>query len=206
MAEKNCLSSPRAATRPWPTIVPGGKTIASRASRYPAVLPMICLFFLAACTPKPTPYQPLGKSGGYEETRLQENVYRVSFKANPQTQETTVLDYMYLRSAELTKEAGYSHFLIVQDYGKSQAGSQSRVRMGVGLGFTSGARGSFWGAGAQAPLAPADYGRGIAYHLGVFIIRLLNAEEAAQEPDALEVEFLLKSLNDKLAGEGAPLP
>ncbi len=189
---------------PPPTAAFGGRAVGARFWRCAAALAVLLALFPAACTPKPTPYQPLGESGGYDETRLKENVYRVSFKANPQTPETAVLDYMYLRSAELTQEAGFSHFLIVQDYGKSQLQSRPRVQMGVGLGFTSGAPGSFWGAGAQAPLAPADYGRGIAYHLGVFIIRLLNAEEAAREPDALEVEFLLKSLNEKLAGERGP--
>lgn len=175
----------------------------------PRLLPSLLLAALlavlgAACTPKPTPYQPLGESGGFEETRLQENVYRVSFKANAYTAETDVLDYMYLRSAELTKEAGFSHFLIVQDYGKSQARPQPRVRMGVGLGFFSGGRGSFWGAGAHAPVGPSHYEGGIAYHLGVFVIRMLTAAEAKAEPEALEVEFLLKSVHQKLADRPAP--
>jgi hypothetical protein len=153
----------------------------------------------AACTPQPTPYQPLADEGGFEETRLQPNVYRVSFKANPYTSETTVLDYIYLRSAELTKEAGYTHFLINRDWGKSQAMARPRTRVSVGLGFYSGVRSSFWGAGAHVPVAPVDYEGGIAYHLGVFVIRMLGPEEAAKEPEALEVEFLLNSVREKLA-------
>lgn len=173
-------------------------------SRRAFVLPALALALLAAasgaaCTPRPTPYQPLGESGGYEETRLQENVYRVSFKANPSTAETTVLDYLYLRCAELTQEAGYSHFLIVQDFGKSQTESRPRARMGIGLGFFSGARNSFWSAGASAPLGSSGYERSISYHLGFFVIRMLKPEQAREEPDALEVAFLLKSLEEKLA-------
>ena len=151
----------------------------------------------AACTPMPTPYQPLDKKGGYEETRLQENVYRVSFKGNRYTLETAVLDYMYLRSAELTREAGYSHFVILQDYGKTQGAPAPRSQFSVGLGFSSGIRRSTWGVGAGLPISQG-YGTVVDYHLGVFVIRMLRAEEAGKEPDALEAGFLLKSLNEKI--------
>ena len=52
---------------------------------------------LAACSSNPTPYQPLGEEGGYEESRLQQRLYRVSFKGNRQTREADVLDFLFLR-------------------------------------------------------------------------------------------------------------
>lgn len=156
------------------------------------------VFVLAACTPKPTPYQPLDKNGGYEETRLKEKVYRVSFKGNRYTDETAVLDYLYLRSAELTRDAGYTHFLISQDYGKTQATSAPRSQISIGMGFSSGIRRTGLGVGAGFPLSQGTHTT-VNYHLGVFVIHLLSAGEAAQQPDALEADFLLKSINDKIS-------
>lgn len=157
---------------------------------------------LAACTPKPTPYQPLGKKGGYEETRLKENVYRVSFRGNRYTRETAVLDYLYLRSAELTRNAGFSHFVIVQDYGKTQGALAPRGGFSIGLGFSSGIRRSAWGVGGHLPVSPA-YGTVVDYHLGVLVIRMMNAEAAKKEKDVLDVEFLLKSIHEKFAKKPA---
>ena len=162
---------------------------------------------VAACTPRPTPYQPLGESGGFEETRLQENVFRVSFKANRYTSETVVLDYLFLRSAELTRQEGYSHFVIAQDWGKTQTSGRPRSRVGVGLGFASGRPSSFWGFGAGIPVGSPDYGGTISYHLGVFVIRMLKGPAAEQEKEALEAEFMLRSIREKrldgpVAGSG----
>lgn len=176
--------------------------ISPAASSFGLVL-MFCLaLLLAGCTPKPTPYQPVDKKGGYEETRLKENVYRVSFRGNRYTPETRMLDYIYLRCAELTRDAGYSHFLVLQDYGKTQGRNAPQSHVSVGFGFFSGIRRSAWGVGAGLPLS-GGYNTVVDYHLGEFVIRMINAEEAAKEPDALEADFLLKSINEKI---GAPAP
>ena len=181
----------------------GSRTRAGRLVPPPELILIVtttlCLaLFAAGCTPTATPYQPLDKKGGYEETRLKENVYRVSFKGNRYTPETRMLDFLYLRSAELTRDAGYSHFLVVQDYGKTQGRSVPRSQLSVGFGFSSGIRQSAWGVGAGLPLSQ-DYNTVVEYHLGGFVIRMLNAKDAAQEPDALEADFLLKSINEKIS-------
>ena len=69
---------------------------------------------LIACS-SPTKYQPKedGKFG-YENTKLKEDVYRVSFKGNSNTDRETVEDSMMYRIAELTKKAGYTHFEILE--------------------------------------------------------------------------------------------
>lgn len=171
---------------------------ASNTARLSLALLAALAILLAACTPKPTPYQPLGKKGGYEETRLKKNVYRVSFRGNRYTLETAVIDYLYLRSAELTREAGFSHFVIAQDYGKTQQGVAPRSGFSIGLGFSSGIRRSAFGVGGHFPVSPA-YGTVVDYHLGVLVIRMMNAEEAEKEKDVLDVEFLLKSIHEKFA-------
>ncbi|MEW5944264.1 MAG: hypothetical protein AB1710_10530 [Pseudomonadota bacterium] len=62
---------------------------------------------LAGCA---TPYQKRGLTGGFSETQLAENVWRVSFIGNDHTSTTSAQDMALLRCAELTKEKGYKYF------------------------------------------------------------------------------------------------
>jgi len=156
---------------------------------------MAAALWLGACTLDPTPYQPLGDAGGYEEARLQPNVYRVSFRGNRATPETTVLDYLYLRCAELTKDAGFPYFVIVEDYGRTKTDYAPRPGMDVGVGVGTYSRGTFWGMGLSHG---RDYDVVLSYNLAVFVIRMLSAEEAAQRPNAFEVDYLIQSLRPKV--------
>jgi hypothetical protein len=103
----------------------------------------------------------------------------------------------------LSRDAGFTHFLISQDYGKTQATSAPRAHLSIGMGFSSGIRRTGYGVGAGFPLSQ-NYQTTVNYHLGVFVIRLLSAEEAAQQPDALEAAFLLKSINEKIRKAAKP--
>ena len=71
---------------------------------------------LAACG-TPTPYQPLQtggiSNGGYSDTRVSSDRYRVSFQGNTITDRDTVERYLLYRAAELTREAGYDWFAMV---------------------------------------------------------------------------------------------
>ncbi|MEE8396900.1 MAG: hypothetical protein V3S29_12650 [bacterium] len=162
-------------------------------------LAALLLATVAGCALKPTGYQPIKEGFGYEETQLQKNIYKVTFRANRATRESAVIDYLYLRSAQLTRAAGFSHFLVQQDFGKTQSGGRPRGRVSIGLGFFSGGRAGGWGIGGGVPLTGGDYGPVVRYHLGVFVIRMLTPAEARAEKDALEVGFLLESIDKKIA-------
>ncbi len=60
-----------------------------------------------------TTYQSHSYSGGYSETQLDENVFKVSFRGNGYTNRERVADFTLLRSAELTMQSGYKYFVIV---------------------------------------------------------------------------------------------
>lgn len=70
---------------------------------------------LAACQTA-TPYQPAAKgsatSGGYSETRLEPNRWRVNFDGNSMTSRETVEGYLLFRAAELTLQNGDDWFEI----------------------------------------------------------------------------------------------
>ncbi len=66
--------------------------------------------FIQGCA---TTYQRAGLTGGYSETQLDENVFKVSFRGNGYTERERVSDFTLLRSAELTLENGYKYFVII---------------------------------------------------------------------------------------------
>lgn len=67
-----------------------------------------------------TNYQSVGFTGGYSETQLDENVFKVNFRGNSYTSSERAADLCLLRCAELCKIAGYNYFIIVksQEYTK----------------------------------------------------------------------------------------
>ncbi|MEZ5937714.1 MAG: hypothetical protein R3C52_05790 [Hyphomonadaceae bacterium] len=86
---------------------------------------------LSACASfGPTPYQSAAQSsaGGYSETRIEPDRYRISFKGNSMTDRETVENYMLFRAAELTLQLGYDNFTIVN----RDTDAQTRVRTDPG--------------------------------------------------------------------------
>ena len=68
---------------------------------------------LAACV-TPTPYQPAVRGhGGYSETRIEPDRWRVTFTGNTVTSRDTVEGYLLYRAAELTLQNGYDWFAMV---------------------------------------------------------------------------------------------
>ena len=65
---------------------------------------------LTACA---TPYEPRGLTGGFSETRLDSNTFRVDFTGNGFTSRERVDVYLLRRAAELTLEHGFDYFVIV---------------------------------------------------------------------------------------------
>ena len=64
---------------------------------------------LAGCA---TSYQSSSWTGGFTETRLADDVYKVSFTGNGFTSSERAEDMAMLRSAELTKQSGYTYFAL----------------------------------------------------------------------------------------------
>ena len=62
-----------------------------------------------------TPYQSTGVAGGFSETQLDKNVFRVAFVGNGYTRPTQVEDFALLRSAELTLKNGFRYFAILNE-------------------------------------------------------------------------------------------
>lgn len=110
------------------------------------------LLLLAACATQPL-YSPAERPDGpgYWETRLTENRYRVSFVGRSTTSSEEVRNYALLRAADLTLDAGYDWFKIIERETEEQARrTEPRVSIGVGTGcYPYGCRviGSRWYSG-----------------------------------------------------------
>lgn len=68
------------------------------------------LFFLTGCATK---YQPMDATGGYKETQLVYNIFRVTFSGNGGVSKEKASDYALLRLAEVALMNGYNYFIIV---------------------------------------------------------------------------------------------
>ena len=70
-----------------------------------------------------TAYQSESLSGGFSETQLDTNVFRVSFRGNGYTRVERAEELALLRSAELTLKNGFTHFAIIDGRTREQLGT-----------------------------------------------------------------------------------
>ena len=70
----------------------------------------VAMLFLQGCA---TSYQSDSFTGGYSETQLDENVFKVSFRGNGYTRRDRVSDFTLLRSAELAIQNGFNYFVVI---------------------------------------------------------------------------------------------
>lgn len=109
---------------------------------------------LAACATQPL-YSPASRPDGpgYWETRLTENRYRVSFVGRNTTSSEEVKNYALLRAADLTLDAGYDWFKVIErETQQTIRDNEPRVSIGVGTGcYPYGCRviGSRWYTGVS---------------------------------------------------------
>ncbi len=71
-------------------------------------------WLVGGCASTATPYRPAAAPGdqGYQEQRIEENRYRVTFTGNTATTREAVENFMLLRTAELTLKQGYDYFVL----------------------------------------------------------------------------------------------
>jgi len=93
---------------------------------------------LSACETA-TPYQPLkaggAEYGGYSETRLDGDHYRVSFQGNGMTPRDTVETYLLYHAAELTLHEGYDWFETVHQATDKHVSTFADPGLGGPYGF-----------------------------------------------------------------------
>jgi hypothetical protein len=77
------------------------------------ILPSLLLAFLVnGCA---TAYQPQGLGGGFSDTQLAPDVFRVIFRGNGYTAADRAQDFALLRAADLCKQHGFAYFAIINE-------------------------------------------------------------------------------------------
>lgn len=79
---------------------------------------ILALLLLCGCA---TSYQSDGLTGGYTETQLTPDTFRVNFRGNAYTSSERALDMAMLRAAELTLLHGFTHFQIIDERNTTRA-------------------------------------------------------------------------------------
>ena len=110
---------------------------------------------LVACSTAPTIYGPAATSSetGYRQTKIEDDRFRVSFRANPDLNAPQVEDMALRRSAEIALENGREWFLVVNRF-TELVGGTSGGGTSVGVGGSSGSYGSSVGVGIGFDLTP----------------------------------------------------
>ena len=143
--------------------------------------------FLAACAATgPAEYGPADDRGfGYEETRIEDDRYRVIYRGSAGAPRDQVEDYALRRAAELALANDYDWFRVVS---RSLSGEQrGGVALGAGVGTSRVGRSTGVGVGVGG-----DFGRIGAQDY--FIARLevlLGAGTAPDETDAYDAAAIL---------------
>lgn len=99
-------------------------------------LMLVCSVVVAGCA---TAYQPQGLSGGFTETQLDTNVWKVSFRGNGYTKGDKAEDFAMLRSAELALANGFTHFA----FASSKTGVETSTMTTPTTSYTSGSAGAY---------------------------------------------------------------
>jgi hypothetical protein len=73
-----------------------------------------------------TQYQSSGFAGGYSDTQLAPDAFRISFSGNGFTSSDRAQDFALLRAADLTLAHGFHYFAIVNE---AQGGSMSSITL-----------------------------------------------------------------------------
>ncbi len=164
---------------------------------------------LGACVSTPLyKAQTSSVSSGYSEKQLDANQYRVSFAGKRSTSRARVEDGLMLRAAEVTRAAGYSHFL-VDDRETEREGDWFRRdpwALDYGPRFSFGYGYGFGRAGFYDPFY-YRFGYADRFDDSRFVasadIALLNAEQAAGEPRAVNAAEVITNLGPKFAAAPA---
>jgi hypothetical protein len=171
------------------------------------VLPLALSAFLLAGCMTPSPYAPRleGQQTGYTDRAITQNRYRVTFTGNTATPRETVESYLLLRAAEVTRAAGFTNFVFDTRNTRANTSYQT-VPYGPPDPYWGGwgrPRGfGYWG-GWGFPYEP-NYDVVVRTNFDAYAeIVLLNADQAAKEPRALNAAEVINRIGPEAA---APKP
>jgi len=161
-----------------------------------------CCFLVSLTSGCRTPYQSESLRGGYSETRLQENVFTVSFRGNGYTRPERTTDFAMLRCAELTIQNGYRFFVIAD----AQHDASSSVYSTPGSSSTTGTLTSVGSVTYGSFRTSTNPGSTVSVvrHRSSYVISCFK-----EKPDGVlsfDATFLANSIRQKYGMRQSPAP
>ena len=83
-------------------------------------LSRLAIIFILMVTGCATTYQSKGLTGGYSDTQLDKDVFRINFRGNAYTSGERAQDFVLLRASELTLENNFKYFAIIDTSSSSK--------------------------------------------------------------------------------------
>ena len=80
---------------------------------------LLCIVLITGCA---TGYHSSGVTGGYQDTKIQDGMYRISFQGNAAASEQRSADFAMLRASEVALRDGFPYFVILE--GKTSSSSR----------------------------------------------------------------------------------
>lgn len=147
-------------------------------------------FALGACAAVgPTAYGPADQKGfGYEETRIEQDRYRITYRGSGGVLPEQVEDYAMLRAGELALQNGFTWFRVVaREVTRDQRGG---VTLGAGVGTGSYGRRSSVGVGVGG-----NFGKiGARDFFTVRLEVLMGAGEAPDEDKTYDASSIVGAI------------
>lgn len=151
----------------------------------------VALLFLGACAATgPAEYGPADSKGfGFDEQRIEDSRYRVTYRGSGGMPPELVEDYALRRAAELTRANGFEWFLVTSRdvVGEERGG----VSVGTGFGSSSYGRRSSVGVGVGANLGKI----GAQDFFTARIEILMGEGEKPQDVRVFDADSVLNSLS-----------
>ncbi len=146
---------------------------------------VIALIVLAGCA---TGYKSDGIfTGGFTETRLQEDMFKINFKGNRYTNRERASDFAMLRCAELTIINGYKYFLIInEDEYDKKSTYVAPTRYKTTQTPSGGHRTQAYGGGV----------RNVSKPRATYVIKTFH-EKPEDMPMAMDARYLMNSIREK---------
>jgi hypothetical protein len=169
--------------------------------------PLVALV-LTACAAEPPYYgpKPLEGTAGYTDLQLDRNRFRVTYSGNSATGRETVENFLLLRAAQVTLQAGYADFLFDTRDTKAKTTYFSSF-----TGFPGwGGYGWYWHSWPDAFAGPPFDGAAESLPITRFEayaeIVLLTPPEAAKEPRAIDASQIVARIGPLIQPPSPPKP
>lgn len=152
---------------------------------------------LAGCASSLPPYRPYSDGAGYQERRIEENRYAVSFIGNSSMTAKETEDYLIYRAAELTRDAGYDYFILHDKH----INQQSRYRY---YPYFRGRYGFYnsWGYGYYPYDYYYDYCCPYSWYEAGAEVLMYEGSKPEGDKNAYDAEQVLEYLGPSIRGVG----